>query len=54
MVLPAPEGPTKAIGLAKRAINRGLSMDLDQLLDYEVYTQEIAGGSEDHREGLKS
>jgi 2-(1,2-epoxy-1,2-dihydrophenyl)acetyl-CoA isomerase len=54
LALRLAKGPTKAIGLAKRAINRGLSMDLDQLLDYEVYTQEIAGGSEDHQEGLKA
>jgi 2-(1,2-epoxy-1,2-dihydrophenyl)acetyl-CoA isomerase len=54
LALRLAKGPTRAIGLAKRAINRGLSMDLDQLLDYEVYAQEIAGGSEDHREGLKA
>jgi 2-(1,2-epoxy-1,2-dihydrophenyl)acetyl-CoA isomerase len=27
-------------------------MDLDQVLEYEVYGQEAAGASEDHREGL--
>ncbi|MDQ6694065.1 MAG: enoyl-CoA hydratase-related protein [Chloroflexota bacterium] len=46
------QGPTKAIGLAKRAINRALSMDLEQLLSYEVHAQEIAGASDDHREGI--
>jgi 2-(1,2-epoxy-1,2-dihydrophenyl)acetyl-CoA isomerase len=46
------KSPTKAIGLAKRAMNRALTMDLEQLLDYEVYAQEIAGGTEDHREGI--
>lgn len=46
------QGPTKAIGLAKRAINRALSADLEQILDYETHTQEAAGGSEDFKEGV--
>jgi 2-(1,2-epoxy-1,2-dihydrophenyl)acetyl-CoA isomerase len=46
------KGPTRAIGLMKRAINRGLSMDLEQLLEYEVHMQQAAGESEDHKEGL--
>ena len=54
LALRLANGPTKAIGLAKRAINRALTMDLDQLLDYEVYAQEIAGASEDHQEGLRA
>src|SRR5688500_707819 len=52
MALRLAMGPTKAIGLAKRAINRALAMDLESLLDYEVYAQEIAGASSDHKEGL--
>jgi 2-(1,2-epoxy-1,2-dihydrophenyl)acetyl-CoA isomerase len=54
LALRLAKGPTKAIGLAKRTMNRALSMDLDQLLDYEVYAQEIAGASEDHQEGLRA
>ncbi len=46
------EGPTRAIGLAKRAINHALTMDLDQVLDYEVHAQEIAGATEDYQEGV--
>ena len=46
------KGPTKAIGLAKRAMNRALSMDLESLLEYETYGQEIAGATEDHKEGI--
>src|SRR5205085_8549978 len=45
-------GPTKAIGLAKRAINRALSMDLDELLEYEVFAQETVGATADHKEGI--
>ena len=46
------KGPTKAIGLAKRSMNRALSMDLEQMLEYEVHMQETAGASEDYKEGL--
>ncbi|HEY0070627.1 MAG TPA: enoyl-CoA hydratase-related protein [Chloroflexia bacterium] len=52
LALRLAKAPTKAIGLAKRAINRALTMDLDQALDYEVYGQETAGASEDHKEGI--
>jgi 2-(1,2-epoxy-1,2-dihydrophenyl)acetyl-CoA isomerase len=46
------KGPTRAIGLAKRAINRALSMGLEELLEYEVFTQETAGATADHKEGI--
>lgn len=46
------KGPTRAIGLMKRTINRGLSMELEQQLEYEVHSQETAGNTEDHKEGL--
>lgn len=52
LALRLARSPTKAIGLAKRAINRALTMDLDQALDYEVYGQETAGASDDHKEGI--
>jgi len=52
LALRLAKGPTKAIGLAKRTINRALSMDLEQLLEYEVFAQEAAGASEDFKEGL--
>ncbi|HET6313333.1 MAG TPA: enoyl-CoA hydratase-related protein [Chloroflexia bacterium] len=52
LALRLAKSPTKAIGLAKRAINRALTMDLDQALDYEVYGQETAGASDDHKEGI--
>ncbi len=45
-------GPTRGYGLTKRAINFGLSVALDQALDYEAYLQEVAGRSADHREGV--
>jgi 2-(1,2-epoxy-1,2-dihydrophenyl)acetyl-CoA isomerase len=46
------EGPTKAIGLIKRAMNRAMTMDLDSYLEYEAHTQEIAGRTTDYKEGV--
>jgi 2-(1,2-epoxy-1,2-dihydrophenyl)acetyl-CoA isomerase len=48
------KAPTKAIGLMKRTFNKALSSDLDSLLDYEAYIQQIASETEDHREGVKA
>lgn len=47
------KGP-RGIGLAKRAINKALYVDLDSALDYEAYMQEIAGSTQDYKEGLKA
>jgi 2-(1,2-epoxy-1,2-dihydrophenyl)acetyl-CoA isomerase len=47
-------GPTRGLGLTKRALNRGVVVDLDSALEYEAYLQEIAGRTKDHTEGAKS
>ncbi|HLQ21085.1 MAG TPA: enoyl-CoA hydratase-related protein [Nitrososphaerales archaeon] len=47
-------GPTKAIALSKRALNKAIVVDLDSALEYETYLQEIAGKSKDHVEGVKA
>jgi 2-(1,2-epoxy-1,2-dihydrophenyl)acetyl-CoA isomerase len=47
-------GPTKAIGLTKRAFNRALLPSLESVLDYEAYLQEIATHFEDHAEGISA
>ncbi len=52
LALRLAKGPTKAIGLAKRAMNRALTMDLEELLEYETHGQEIAGASADYKEGV--
>ncbi len=44
--------PTRGIGLTKRAFNHSLYADLEGALDYESYMQEIAGRTQDHREGV--
>jgi 2-(1,2-epoxy-1,2-dihydrophenyl)acetyl-CoA isomerase len=48
------KGPTKAFGLTKRAVNRAVFDDLEELLDYEASLQEIAGRSDDFAEGVKA
>jgi 2-(1,2-epoxy-1,2-dihydrophenyl)acetyl-CoA isomerase len=46
------KAPTKSIGLIKRTLNKAMSLDLDALLDYEAYIQQIASGTDDHKEGV--
>jgi len=46
------EGPTVAFGIAKKIINKGLSMDLSSVLECEAFGQTIAGTTEDAREGF--
>ncbi len=46
------DGPTKALGLTKRAMNRALLSTLDEALAYEAQLQEIAGRTADHAEGI--
>lgn len=48
------KGPTKAIGLTKRALNRAVVVDLDSALEYEMYLQDIAGRTRDHVEGVRA
>ncbi len=45
-------GPTRAYGLSKRAINRATMALLRETLEYEAELQEIAGKTEDHAEGV--
>ena len=46
--------PTKAIGLMKKMLNKSYNMDLDQVLEYEMFCQETAGSSNDYREGVQA
>jgi 2-(1,2-epoxy-1,2-dihydrophenyl)acetyl-CoA isomerase len=46
--------PTKAIGLIKRTLNKASNCDVDTLLDYEAYIQQIASETEDHKEGIRA
>ncbi len=46
--------PTQAIGLMKKMLNKSFYSDLDTMLDYEAYCQEIAASSADNKEGVKA
>jgi 2-(1,2-epoxy-1,2-dihydrophenyl)acetyl-CoA isomerase len=48
------QGPTQAIGLIKRAMNKAMTVDFDAYLEYEANLQEIAGRSEDYKEGVSA
>jgi 2-(1,2-epoxy-1,2-dihydrophenyl)acetyl-CoA isomerase len=45
-------GPTKTYGLTKKAFNKAILPNLEEVLDYEAYLQEIAGKDGEHKEGL--
>jgi 2-(1,2-epoxy-1,2-dihydrophenyl)acetyl-CoA isomerase len=45
-------GPTRGLGLIKRALNRSLANDLDRQLDLERDLQREAGRTLDYREGV--
>jgi 2-(1,2-epoxy-1,2-dihydrophenyl)acetyl-CoA isomerase len=47
-------GPTKAIALSKRALNKAIVVDLESALEYEAYLQDVAGRTRDHVEGVAS
>lgn len=47
-------GPTKGIGLTKRAMYVAWNNSLDQQLDYEAQLQGIAGQTRDYREGVQA
>jgi 2-(1,2-epoxy-1,2-dihydrophenyl)acetyl-CoA isomerase len=46
--------PTKAVGLMKKMLNKSFHSDLDTMLEYEAYCQEIAGNSADYKEGVNA
>jgi 2-(1,2-epoxy-1,2-dihydrophenyl)acetyl-CoA isomerase len=46
------EGAPRAIALTKRALQRSLTLSLDEALEAEADAQGIAGASADHAEGL--
>lgn len=48
------KGPTMAFGLTKRAMYKAATASLDDALAYEAYLQEIAGRSDDFKEGVQA
>jgi 2-(1,2-epoxy-1,2-dihydrophenyl)acetyl-CoA isomerase len=48
------QGPTRAYGLIKRAFNHVMLEQLSRTMRFEAYLQEVAGSTQDHREGVKA
>jgi len=46
------KGPTGVYGLAKRAFNKAMLSNLEEVLEYESYIQEVAGHRPEHKEGV--
>ncbi len=46
------KAPTKAIGLIKRTLNRSFNSSIDDILEMEKHGQEIAGRTDDYKEGV--
>lgn len=47
-------GPTRAIGLTRVGMNRGLDGSLREVLGYEAFAQALATQTEDVREGIRA
>ncbi|OGO39320.1 MAG: hypothetical protein A2W35_17860 [Chloroflexi bacterium RBG_16_57_11] len=48
------QGPVHAMGLAKRSFNKAVLGNLEQVLDYEGYLQDIASKNQEHKEGVQA
>lgn len=46
------DGPTHAIGVTKRALNKSLGVSFEEQVDYEAYLQDVAGQSAEYKEGV--
>jgi 2-(1,2-epoxy-1,2-dihydrophenyl)acetyl-CoA isomerase len=46
------QAPTKAISLMKKMLNKSFHSDLEAMLEYEMHCQEIAGRTNDNKEGV--
>jgi len=46
------KGPTFAIGVSKRLLNRGTELGLEACLEEEAWAQTVVSGSDDAKEGL--
>ncbi len=46
------QAPTKSIGLIKKMLTKSATSNLDEILEYETYCQEIAGSTHDYKEGV--
>jgi 2-(1,2-epoxy-1,2-dihydrophenyl)acetyl-CoA isomerase len=54
LALQYASGPTKTYGMIKKMLNKAYTSSLTEMLQYEAYSQEIAGKSEDYKEGVNA
>jgi 2-(1,2-epoxy-1,2-dihydrophenyl)acetyl-CoA isomerase len=54
LALRLAQAPTRAIALIKRSLERSFQSDLGDQLELEAHMQQIAGRSEDFREGVSA
>lgn len=47
-------GPVKAMALSKRAFNKAIYPNLEEVLDYEGFIQDIASKTPEHSEGVQA
>lgn len=47
-------GPTKTIGLAKRALHKGMAASFEEALEHEAYAQGFCFTTEDHKEAARA
>ncbi len=48
------KAPTKAIGMIKKMLYKSHQSDINQMLEYEFFYQDMAGRSEDYQEGVRA
>jgi len=46
--------PTKSIGIIKMMLNKAATASLEEMLEYEAYSQETAGATFDYKEGVNA
>ncbi len=46
------DGPAVALGLAKEILNKSGNLNLQEVMDLEIYAQSLCLQTEDHREGI--
>ncbi|MCS7058190.1 MAG: enoyl-CoA hydratase-related protein [Meiothermus sp.] len=54
LALELAQGPTKTYGLIKRALRYSAGATLEEVLEYEALLQEVAGRTQDHKEGVQA
>ncbi len=48
------KAPTKSIGIIKKMLNKAATSSLEEMLEYEAYSQETAGATDDYKEGVNA